>query len=406
MSLAVTVQPAEARSPQEIEAFWLTRETAYARVHVVEGTAAARDFEFLITVVDAAIQQAARRLNETPLEKFDVYLIDRVIGQGGYAGSAMVVSYLDRDYAGDGLYEVLGHEAVHMIDRQIAPNRIPFLGEGVAVWATGGHYKQEDLARRTAALLVTGHYIPLADLLDDFYKTQHEIGYLEAAGLVQYLVDSAGWPRFRAFYAGFTVREGESASGAFAREVQRHYGLSLSQLEEAWLTEISQIRLQRQDIEDLQTTLRFYEIMRQYQLAFDPTAHFLQAWLPFPAGAHERGLTADFIRHPSAETNVTLETLLAAADRALRAGNYGQANVLLDSVERVVESRGTFLDPLAISYRQLVRSAARSGYEAQQIDLQGSQATMVATESGTNRVTQLRFQLGVAGWELAPMSSQ
>ncbi|MCB0007037.1 MAG: hypothetical protein KDE04_11305, partial [Anaerolineales bacterium] len=203
--LDVLVKGAADRPVAERNAAWLTHETESAVIHVITGTAAHRDLEFVSGIVDAAIQQASQAVGATPAEKLQLYLIERVIGQGGYAGSVMVISYLDRDYAGDGFYEVLVHESVHLIDRQFAPNRIPFLGEGVAVWATGGHYKIEDIDRRAAALLETGLYIPLPALIDDFYPVQHEIGYLAAAGFEKYLIDQYGWGRFRDFYASFDL---------------------------------------------------------------------------------------------------------------------------------------------------------------------------------------------------------
>ena len=167
--LEVMVMPERDRPVAESDALWVTTTTDSAIIHVVSGTAAHRDLEFITGIVDAAIQQASQTLGEEPAEKLTLYLIERVIGQGGYAGGVMVISYLDRDYAGDGFYEVLVHESVHLIDRQFARNRIPFLGEGVAVWATGGHYKQEDIDARVAALVRSGLYVPLPELINDFY---------------------------------------------------------------------------------------------------------------------------------------------------------------------------------------------------------------------------------------------
>ena len=183
--LPLVVNPLAQQPAGERGAVWVSAAGQYADIFVVSNSSAHRDLPFLVATTDAAIQQASNRLQETPAERLQVYFIERVIGQGGYAGGVMVISYADRDYAGDGLYEVLVHEATHLLDRQIAPNRIPFLAEGVAVWATGGHYKQEDLLSRSAALLAAGLYVPLPQLIDDFYPVQHEIGYLEAGGLIQ-----------------------------------------------------------------------------------------------------------------------------------------------------------------------------------------------------------------------------
>ena len=138
------------------------------RVHIVSGTAAHRDLAKLLEQVDAAFLEAAVKLSETLAGPYDVYMVDRVLGQGGYARDSMVVSYLDRDYIGGGLKELLVHEAVHLIDRRIAPNPITFLSEGMAVWAAGGHYHQQDLNQRMNALVEIGRYRGLDRVIDDF----------------------------------------------------------------------------------------------------------------------------------------------------------------------------------------------------------------------------------------------
>ena len=164
-------------------------------VHVVSETAAYRDLSSLLIEVENAFQHSSAILSEPINKKYDVYLVNRVIGQGGYAGNSMVVSYLDRHYASTGLQQVLIHEAVHLLDRQFAPGRITFLAEGVAVWASGGHYKPENIEQRAAALLEIDRYIPLSALIDDFYPVQHEIGYLQAAGTVVLCGSTSGYFR-------------------------------------------------------------------------------------------------------------------------------------------------------------------------------------------------------------------
>ncbi|MCB0014137.1 MAG: hypothetical protein KDE34_19630 [Anaerolineales bacterium] len=398
--LDVLVKGAADRPVAERNAAWLTHETESAVIHVITGTAAHRDLEFVSGIVDAAIQQASQAVGATPAEKLQLYLIERVIGQGGYAGSVMVISYLDRDYAGDGFYEVLVHESVHLIDRQFAPNRIPFLGEGVAVWATGGHYKIEDIDRRAAALLETGLYIPLPALIDDFYPVQHEIGYLAAAGFEKYLIDQYGWGRFRDFYASFDLQPGERYSAAVDRQLQTHYGLTLAQAEVNWLAFLRSLSLTEADVADLLGTVRYYNVMRHYQRTYDPTAYYLEAWLPFPGYALEQGITADFIRHPQTPENIALETMLVATDRALRAGDFQLAAVQLDSIEQVLAT-GKFADPLSANYLQLVKQADTLGYEVQVIELTGRSATVLATPAGSSDLRQLHFDLNGGAWVLA-----
>jgi hypothetical protein len=400
VTFPLSVLAAAARPPSERNATWVTTETDCCHIHVVSGTAAYRDLPDLAALVEEAVAKAAKQLDETPEKKIDIFLISRVLGQGGYAGNAMVLSYLDRIYTGEGLYETIVHEAVHVIDRQFAPQRISILAEGTAVWATGGHYKPEDLHQRSAALIRIGEYIPLTALADDFYPVQHEIGYLEAGGFVKYLVDTYGWTRYRNFYSSISQEGVATPSAALERGLQTHYGKTLSDMEAEWLNFLSQVELNEAAIHDLAASIRFFNVMRQYQTQYDPTAHFLTAWLPNPEDVMQRGNPADLTSHPNGEINITLETMLYAADTAIRAANYDRANIILDSVTRVLENDGIFLDPLATSYLNIVRTTTEMGYEPQQIQLNGSRAEILATKSSSTNLDTFKMVLQGQNWVL------
>jgi hypothetical protein len=394
----VTVMAAAARPDNEATAEWIESETGCCIIHVVSGTAAERDLPQLTEAIESAVLEASNRLSERPNKKLDVYFIDRVLGQGGFAGSDMVVSYVDRRYAGGGLRELLVHEAVHVIDQQFAPQRISFLAEGLAVWASGGHYKAEDLNQRTAALLSLGRYVPLADLVNDFYPVQHEIGYLEAGGFVQYLIDQGGWSTFRAFYSDVTSDDGDSLAAALDANLQRYYGKPLAQIEAEWMAYLQGLSPDPAAATDLATTIRYYDVMRRYQQAYDPTAYFLNAWLPHPTAVREQGNPADLSRSPATELNITLELMLHAADVAARAGEYERANVLLDSVARVLESNGIFIDPLSVNFLNIVRSAAQFDYELHDVDIRGETAYAIATQGPSTKLTSLNMELRGQEW--------
>ncbi|WP_420641168.1 hypothetical protein [Candidatus Leptofilum sp.] len=399
--LTVPVRDPQNLPPNERGATWVTAETNCCNVHVVSGTAAYRDLPEILMTVETAVAQAAARLEEVPGRKLDVYLIDRVIGQGGYAGNAMVVSYLDRHYASQGFEQILVHEAVHILDRQFAPERIPFLAEGMAVWGTGGHYKTENIHQRSAALVALDQYVPLAQLIDNFYPVQHEIGYLEAAGFVAYLVDTYGFPQFKAFYADVTAEDANTLSQAVDLNLQQYYDLTLAEAEANWLAFLANLPENRAELIDLQTTVRYFNVMRRYQRFYDPTAYFLTAWLPYPGALQTEGNPADLTRHPQAEINVTLEVMLQAADAALRMGDYNKANVLLDSITRVLDNDGVFIDPLAASHLSLVRSLTEQGYEVQSVSLEGEYAEVQVTGWGTAVLTQLSLTLSGQNWILS-----
>jgi hypothetical protein len=397
----VSVNDPQLLSANEVNAIWKTTEIPCCRVHVVSRTAADRDLPDLLNAIDQAVQRASDRLGETPQKQLDIYLIDKVIGQGGYAGSEMVVSYLDRDYASTNLDQVLTHEAVHLLDRQFAPQRLAFFAEGLAVWASGGHYKQQDIDQATAALLELNRYIPLDQLIDDFYPVQHEIGYLQAAGLVKYLVDAYGMPRFRAFYSQVTPDDGESLSRAVDRNLQAHYGLSLSELEARWLAYLAGVGLDRTIVLDLQTSIDYYDVVRRYQRQYDPSAHFLLAWLPSPNGVQDLGNPADLTRHPRSPLNITLEVMLQDAGDTLNRGGYARANALIDSVARVIDNGGHFIDPFSIGYWNVVQAAAAMGYEVQQVTLLGDEAFIQVTASDAIALTRLNLVLQGRQWALS-----
>lgn len=397
--LSIGVQPASALPAGQANATWVTTETTYATIHVVSGTAAHRDIAELSTATDIAIQQAIDVLQEQPQERFDVYLVDRVFGQGGYAGSVMVVSYLDRDYSGGEFHQVLVHETVHLLDRQFAHNRIPFMAEGVAVWASGGHYKREDIDQRIIALRDNDLFIPLPDLVDDFYNIQHEIGYLEAGGFVNFLVNTYGWEAVRPFYADVVPTSGVATyADLLELRVQQYFGKSLDEITADWFAYLDAIPPDRAMNDDLLTTIRYYNTIRRYQLAYDPTAHFLQAWLPFPQELENRELTAEVTRRTNESINVTFEAMLQSVNTALLAGNYTYANGLLDSIERGLDNNGLFLDPLSNNYWNIVEKLSSIGFRVQSVELAGNEATVQVYNGTSTSLTLLNLVFRNQDW--------
>ena len=400
VTMSVTVDRNRNRPFLEANAQWLTAESNCCNIHAVSGTAAGRDLPQLVTMTETAVQEAAAKLNEPLTRKIDIYFIDKVIGHGGYAGSSIVISYLDRDYAGAGLHEVLVHEASHVLDRQFAPQRIVPLTEGLAVWVSGGHFKPDDLNQRTAALVATGHYVPLKELADDFYHAQHEASYSQAAGFVTYLIDTYGWPTFRAFYSDVTSEDAPTLAESLDLNLQIYYGKTLAEIEADWLAFLDTLPPDRTEVTDLLTTIRYYDAVRYYQTVYDPTAYFLTAWLPIPQEVQESGNPADLTRHPNEEIHVTLEVMLQATDTAVRDGDYALANLLLDSVTRVLDSGGSFIDPMVGSYLNIVRSAYNLGFEVQQVQLQGNEAHVWVTSASKTTLNRLDFTLSRGTWVL------
>lgn len=319
---------------------WESAASACCTVWYVSGSAAERDLAGLLQTADQESEAVAAQLGTRLPEPITLVFMARLIGHGGFAWDGVYVSYLDGNYLGNQMDILLHHEFVHYYDAVVGGDFRPsILQEGLAVYLSGGHFKPEPLGPRAAALLDLGWYIPLADLADDFYTHQHDVGYLQAGALVQYLVETYGWGAFNEFYRTVPAPEDGILSTALDTAFREHFGLSLPDLEAGYL---AYLRLQPVTDEvrtDLQLTVEFYDTVRRYQAALDPSAYFLTAWLPNGAEMRRRGIVADFSRGPGGVDNRLLEGLLGRAQGELFSGDYqaaartlGWANRLLDLV--------------------------------------------------------------------------
>ena len=384
----VSLLPANQVPPPEPEAAWQTAESDCCLVHYITGTDAERDLDTLLTMVDEQAALASQRIGVEIDETLPISFLPRVLGHGGFTAQEISVSYLDRNYAGDGTEIVLHHELIHALDNRRETDFKPsLLVEGLAVYLTGGHFKPEPLMERAAALLPPGPdcpinastaeqpvcglgwYLPLTLLVDNFYHSQHEIGYLQAGALVEFMVETWGWEAFDRFYTGIqqpqestdpaldeSLRQDPSRlqSQALEAALGEHFGISLQDLETVFLEVLGQIPLSQADVDDVRLTVMFFDTLRRYQLALDPSAHFLAAWLPDSQQMRQQGIVADYLRHPSSQENIALESLLVQADAALRRADYARAEELLQSVNRTladVEARQAYLQTLRMFER-------------------------------------------------------
>ncbi len=392
---------AAGRPANEIGAAWQTTTIGDCCVfHTIGGTAAARDIGAISQIADEAIAFVEQRLGTRRGDRLEVYLIDRVLGHGGFASETIAISYVDRNHAGGGLLEVFRHEGTHLLDRQIAHGDRPvFLVEGFAVYVSGGHFRREALPERAAALRQMNAYIPLRDLIDNFYPSQHETGYLEAGAFIDYLVQRDGYDRFVDLYGGLQRTRGENDADMLDRELRIHYGVGLDAMEAEWLAHLQTLDAgdQRRDLEN---TIAFYETVRRYQRAHDPSAYYLSAWLPDIAEARARGLAADYVRHPRAAENIALEVMLVAADEALAGHDYDRVEALLRSGNAALDADLVFIDPMAARYLAVVRAALASGYEPQRITFDADRAEVLATRAGDPALVRLSAGLQDQAWSL------
>ncbi len=323
------------------DASWESLVNQCCTLHYVSGTDAAGDIEILAKTTDAIAEQLSPLMPVTDGEKIPVVIMPRTLGHGGFTDGAIYISYLDRNYAGSTFEMVFKHEAVHWLDRASGGDLRPtLLLEGLAVYLAGGHFKPESLIPRAAALLNLNWYIPLRSLTDSFYPSQHEIGYLEAGALVQYLVETYGWDAFIAFYRDIHPALSGLQSDALDLALQTHFGLTLDQLEADFLELLESQPVDLSHIEDVRLSVQFYDTVRRYQQMFDPSAYFQTAWLADASVMRQKNITADYLRRPDGIFNHYLENLLVEADAALRSGDFTTTaqklkalNVMLDILE-------------------------------------------------------------------------
>lgn len=396
-SETVTLLPASDIPPPESEADWAFATSECCSLHYITGTAAQRDLDRLLELSDSLVESISGELKADYKDQISISLLPRVLGHGGFTAQDISISYLDRNYAGSTPEIVLNHELVHALDSQLGGDLRPtLLMEGLAVYLSGGHFKPELLMPRAAALLDLDGYLPLDTLVDNFYPSQHETGYLEAGALVEYMIETWGWEPFSAFYRDIHPgpEDGDSTkrwsqSEAIDAALHEHFQISLSELENRFLQALRDETVTDELRQDVRLSIRQYDAIRRYQQLLDPSAYFMTAWLPDGKSMREKGIVADFLRHPSGLPNVVLETMLVSADAYLRAGDYPEAQRHLESIEsylagiEVGEEYPIATDALARDYWAVASLLLADGYQAQRIDLNQNTALAWGTPLGS-----------------------
>ncbi len=402
VSIDVEILPAEQRPLQEADAQWAQLETDCCTLYYITNTAAARDIEQIAEQVDASVEAIEGRLGQLT-DRPHITFLDQVWGNGGYAGyTGPMVTYVDRDYTfatSAKLEAAIRHETTHRLTLPGPPNSI--LVEGIAVYLAGGHYQIEPIPERAAALLELDLYIPLSDLSRDFYAHQHEVAYLEAVGLVTYLVDTYNWGRFLQLYQlGPQARFGGELDPDWLNEaLQKTYGVGLDEVEQGYIAWLESIPPGDQ-VDDLRFTIAYCDTYRRYQDLYTggPMYGFLGPH-PSTAGAMSRGIVAEYMREPTALENLVLEALLVAAHQAYLDGNYAPAEQLLDVINDTLDDGDFTRQPVA-HYLAITQLLLEQGYEVQRIDLADTQATALAIRTWPGLET-LTLEYDGTQWQIA-----
>ncbi len=407
----VNLLPSAAMPPAEAEAHWAETRTQCCTLFYITDTASERDLPSLTTLLDAQAQDVENKMGADFTQPITITVLPRLLGHGGFTTSEISVSYLDRNYAANSWELVVHHEMVHTIDGQLGGDFRPTIFvEGLAVYMTGGHYKLEPLMPRAAALLPSylNQYIPLKTLADDFYAYQHEIGYLEGASLIEYMVKSYGWSAFSSFYRDIHSHQGETQSDSINSALLVHFSITFSQLEQDFIAALQAEPDTSAWVDDVRLTVTFYDTMRRYQQLLDLSAYFRTAWLMDNKTMRERGIVADYLRHPHTPANLALETLFLTAHQQMIAQDYASASQTLDAISSVLESIDHGVtDPFAISqvttdYFTISDSLQHQGYEVQNIALIGDTASVSVTTPTGPDLIPLNLKRTGGQWSIIP----
>lgn len=407
----VILLPADEIPPALAQARWDSIQTDCCTVFYITHTASERDLATLAAQVDAQASLSIEEMDASFTEPITITVLPRLLGHGGFTSSEISVSYLDRNYAGNSWETVVHHEMIHVIDALLGGDFRPTIFvEGLAVYEAGGHYKPEPLMSRAAALLEDNlnWYIPLRALTDDFYASQHEIGYLEGGSLIEYMVNTYGWEAFSTFYRDIHIQEGEKQSDALDAALKVHFSISLDDLEAGYLASLAAQPDAVDWLDDVRLTVTFFDTMRRYQQLLDPSAYFRTAWLMDNPAMRERGIVADYLRHPNSLANLALETLLITASQQVSDQQFSAADQTLASINSVLDALEQGSDipfsvsPVAADYLAISATLEQHGAEVQRITLDGDSAAAWGTNASGPNLNEYHLARTGAGWALLP----
>jgi hypothetical protein len=325
---------------------WMVSESRHFEFYYVPDSAAERDRFQLGPLAEAALERITSVLETEYDGQMRIYLVPRVFWQGGatYGEQVQLVSYLDRNYTDVEIWSYFTHEGTHALaqtllqpkDQGGGPDGV--LVEGLAVWASDGHYRQEPIDAWAAVVADSDDYIPLEELrTGSFYDFQHEISYLEGASFVKFLIERDGLDTLKELYGLATKDELHDEA-----LVERLYGTSYASLEEDWLAYLAGVQPTPQQAEAWHLKVRFFDLMRRYETELDPDARILPDTSPTEWTTDTLQI---FLRRLGASVNIVLETALIAAQERMSAGDWSGAASVLYDVEAALDADGALDRP-------------------------------------------------------------
>ena len=138
--------------------------------------------------------------------------------------------------------------------------------------------------------------------------------------------------QFSSFYRDIHNHQGETQSNSINSALLVHFSITFSQLEQDFLSALQAEPDTSAWVDDVRLTVTYYDTMRRYQQLLDPSAYFRTAWLLDNKTMRERGIVADYLRHPHTPANLALETLFITAHQQMIAQDYTSATQTLDEI--------------------------------------------------------------------------
>jgi hypothetical protein len=368
---------APAPEPPPIDFTWAVSDSLHFQFYYMSGTAAERD-RFQIGSLAEASLAGIRSILDVELEgQMSIYLVPRIFWQGGaaYGDKVQLISYLDRNYTAIETWSYFAHEGTHALAQDLlqpkeeggGPDGV--LVEGLAVWASGGHYRREPIDAWAAVVAGSDQYLPLADLrAGPFYEFQHETSYLEGASFVKFLVEQYGLDRLKELY-------GQATGDAEQDEalVQSLYGKGYDALEVEWLDYLAGLNPTPEQAETWRLKVRSFDLMRRYQTELDPDARLLPSSAP-PEWTSDT--LKVFLGRIGAPVNVVLETALIAAHERLYEGDRAGAAALLDDVEAALDAGGMLTRPSLRARKAILEMVAAQDRTILRADADAYRATL------------------------------